>query len=101
MNFFLFAAQYTQQSQQTILAEQVLFIHGELFIEHLTSQHYRDLKVDVFICSLSHHCDACFHVSDVTAEEEGTNQAGSSLPAVELPRKRKGDVEERSNTHIQ
>uniref|UniRef100_A0A8C4EHJ4 Basic helix-loop-helix ARNT like 2 n=1 Tax=Dicentrarchus labrax TaxID=13489 RepID=A0A8C4EHJ4_DICLA len=26
---------------------------------------------------------------------------GSSLPAVELPRKRKGDVEERSDTHVQ
>ncbi|XP_030296305.1 aryl hydrocarbon receptor nuclear translocator-like protein 2 isoform X8 [Sparus aurata] len=39
--------------------------------------------------------------ADPTAEEEGPSQAGSSLPAVELPRKRKGDVEERSDTHVQ
>lgn len=43
----------------------------------------------------------CFHVSDPAAEEEGPSQAGSSVPAVELPRKRKGDVEERSDTHVQ
>ncbi|XP_062238708.1 basic helix-loop-helix ARNT-like protein 1 [Platichthys flesus] len=34
-------------------------------------------------------------------EEEGQRQAGPSLPAVELPRKRKGDVEERSDDHVQ
>ncbi|XP_034433733.1 aryl hydrocarbon receptor nuclear translocator-like protein 2 isoform X1 [Hippoglossus hippoglossus] len=34
-------------------------------------------------------------------EEEGPRQAGPSLPAVELPRKRKGDVEERSDDHVQ
>ncbi|XP_053200205.1 basic helix-loop-helix ARNT-like protein 2 [Scomber japonicus] len=39
--------------------------------------------------------------ADLAAEEEGPNQAGSSLPAVELPRKRKGDVEDRSDTHVQ
>ncbi|XP_051248788.1 aryl hydrocarbon receptor nuclear translocator-like protein 2 isoform X1 [Dicentrarchus labrax] len=39
--------------------------------------------------------------ADPTVEEEGPSQAGSSLPAVELPRKRKGDVEERSDTHVQ
>ncbi|KAM7366908.1 hypothetical protein PAMP_014844 [Pampus punctatissimus] len=38
---------------------------------------------------------------DHAAEEEGPSQASSSLPAVELPRKRKGDVEERSDTHVQ
>lgn len=31
------------------------FILGKLLIEHLTSQCCRHLKVDVFICSLSHH----------------------------------------------
>ncbi|XP_029969237.1 aryl hydrocarbon receptor nuclear translocator-like protein 2 [Salarias fasciatus] len=36
--------------------------------------------------------------ADAAAEEEGPSQAGSSLPTVELPRKRKGDVEERSDT---
>ncbi|XP_067438151.1 basic helix-loop-helix ARNT-like protein 2 isoform X2 [Thunnus thynnus] len=39
--------------------------------------------------------------ADPAAEQEGPSQAGSSLPAVELPRKRKGDVEERSDTHVQ
>ncbi|XP_068442387.1 basic helix-loop-helix ARNT-like protein 2 [Clinocottus analis] len=39
--------------------------------------------------------------TDLAAEEEGPNQAGSSLLAVDLPRKRKGDVEERSGTHVQ
>ncbi|XP_070784745.1 basic helix-loop-helix ARNT-like protein 2 isoform X1 [Enoplosus armatus] len=39
--------------------------------------------------------------ADPAAEEEGPSQAGSSLPAVELPRKRKGDVEERSDTRVQ
>ncbi|XP_056280423.1 basic helix-loop-helix ARNT-like protein 2 isoform X2 [Pseudoliparis swirei] len=39
--------------------------------------------------------------ADLAAEEEGPNQAGSSLPAGELPRKRKGDVEERSGPHVQ
>ncbi|KAI3366939.1 hypothetical protein L3Q82_009582 [Scortum barcoo] len=40
-------------------------------------------------------------IHDAAAEEEGPSQAGCSLPAVELPRKRKGDVEERSDTHAQ
>ncbi|XP_026183047.1 aryl hydrocarbon receptor nuclear translocator-like protein 2 [Mastacembelus armatus] len=39
--------------------------------------------------------------ADPAAEEEGPGQAGSSAPAVELPRKRKGDVEERSDTTVQ
>ncbi|XP_036977077.1 aryl hydrocarbon receptor nuclear translocator-like protein 2 isoform X6 [Acanthopagrus latus] len=41
--------------------------------------------------------------ADPTAEEEeeGPSQAGSSLPAVELPRKRKGDVEERQSLDFQ
>nr|XP_033471015.1 aryl hydrocarbon receptor nuclear translocator-like protein 2 isoform X5 [Epinephelus lanceolatus] len=39
--------------------------------------------------------------ADPAAEEEGPSQAGPSLSAVELPRKRKGDVEERSHTHVQ
>ncbi|XP_070709674.1 basic helix-loop-helix ARNT-like protein 2 [Pempheris klunzingeri] len=39
--------------------------------------------------------------ADASAEEEGTSQAGSSLPAVEQPRKRKGDVEERSIANVQ
>ncbi|XP_024150435.1 aryl hydrocarbon receptor nuclear translocator-like protein 2 isoform X1 [Oryzias melastigma] len=39
--------------------------------------------------------------ADCGEEEEGSCTAGSSMPAVELPRKRKGDVEERSNTHAQ
>ncbi|XP_044042764.1 aryl hydrocarbon receptor nuclear translocator-like protein 2 isoform X2 [Siniperca chuatsi] len=39
--------------------------------------------------------------ADPAAEAEGPIQAGSSLPAVEMPRKRKGDVEERSDTHVQ
>ncbi|KAM4711537.1 basic helix-loop-helix ARNT-like protein 1 [Anableps anableps] len=34
-------------------------------------------------------------------EEEGPSQAGSTMPSVELPRKRKGEVEERSDTHVQ
>nr|XP_046235732.1 aryl hydrocarbon receptor nuclear translocator-like protein 1 isoform X4 [Scatophagus argus] len=36
-----------------------------------------------------------------TAEDEGPSQGGSSLPAVELPRKRKGDVEERQSVDVQ
>lgn len=55
----------------------------------------------MFICSFSHHCGDCFHVSDPAAEDEGPSQAGSLLPAVELPRKRKGDVEERSDARVQ
>ncbi|XP_035852141.1 aryl hydrocarbon receptor nuclear translocator-like protein 1 isoform X1 [Sander lucioperca] len=39
--------------------------------------------------------------ADLAAEGECPEQAGSSLPAVEVPRKRKGDVEERSGTHGQ
>ncbi|XP_051248789.1 aryl hydrocarbon receptor nuclear translocator-like protein 2 isoform X2 [Dicentrarchus labrax] len=39
--------------------------------------------------------------ADPTVEEEGPSQAGSSLPAVELPRKRKGDVEERQSLDFQ
>ncbi|XP_014195765.1 aryl hydrocarbon receptor nuclear translocator-like protein 2 isoform X2 [Haplochromis burtoni] len=39
--------------------------------------------------------------ADPAAEDEGPSQAGSLLPAVELPRKRKGDVEERSDAHVQ
>ncbi|XP_037551761.1 aryl hydrocarbon receptor nuclear translocator-like protein 2 [Nematolebias whitei] len=42
--------------------------------------------------------------ADHTAEEEdgeGASQAGSSMPTVELPRKRKGCVEERSDSHVQ
>ncbi|XP_069556248.1 basic helix-loop-helix ARNT-like protein 1 isoform X1 [Brachyistius frenatus] len=35
------------------------------------------------------------------AVEEGSNQPSSSLPAVELPRKRKGDVEERESLDIE
>ncbi|XP_020507374.1 basic helix-loop-helix ARNT-like protein 1 [Labrus bergylta] len=37
--------------------------------------------------------------ADPAAEEEALSQAGSSLAAVELPRKRKGDVEDRSDPH--
>ncbi|KAG7496663.1 aryl hydrocarbon receptor nuclear translocator 2 isoform X2 [Solea senegalensis] len=36
-----------------------------------------------------------------TVEEPGPSQMGLSLPAVELPRKRKGDVEERSDAQLQ
>ncbi|XP_040008987.1 aryl hydrocarbon receptor nuclear translocator-like protein 2 [Xiphias gladius] len=39
--------------------------------------------------------------SDPAAEEEGPSQAGPSQPAIELPRKRKGVVEERADTHVQ
>ncbi|XP_008282340.1 aryl hydrocarbon receptor nuclear translocator-like protein 2 [Stegastes partitus] len=39
--------------------------------------------------------------ADPAVEEEGPSEAGPSLPAVELPRKRKGDVEERSDTPVQ
>ncbi|XP_078098694.1 basic helix-loop-helix ARNT-like protein 2 isoform X3 [Sander vitreus] len=39
--------------------------------------------------------------ADLAADGECPEQAGSSLPAVEVPRKRKGDVEERSGTHGQ
>ncbi|KAK2858765.1 hypothetical protein Q5P01_003385 [Channa striata] len=39
--------------------------------------------------------------ADPGAEEEGPSQAGSSVPAIELPRKRKGVVEERSDAHVQ
>ncbi|XP_070848530.1 basic helix-loop-helix ARNT-like protein 2 isoform X2 [Chaetodon trifascialis] len=39
--------------------------------------------------------------ADPAAEEEVPSQAGSSLPAVELPRKRKGDVEERQSLDVQ
>uniref|UniRef100_A0A3Q1EMR1 Basic helix-loop-helix ARNT like 2 n=1 Tax=Acanthochromis polyacanthus TaxID=80966 RepID=A0A3Q1EMR1_9TELE len=41
-------------------------------------------------------CDGCFHVPDVpdpAAEDKGRSQAGPSLSATELPRKRKGDLE--------
>ncbi|XP_035473639.2 aryl hydrocarbon receptor nuclear translocator-like protein 2 isoform X3 [Scophthalmus maximus] len=38
---------------------------------------------------------------DRAEEEEGPGQAVPSLPAVELPRKRKGDVEERQNLDFQ
>ncbi|XP_038137853.1 aryl hydrocarbon receptor nuclear translocator-like protein 2 isoform X1 [Cyprinodon tularosa] len=34
-------------------------------------------------------------------EEEGPSQAGLTMPSVELPRKRKGEVEERSDTRVQ
>lgn len=82
------------------------FIHGKLLIEHLTSRRYRAIKVEVFICNLTSPSSrtvecCCFCVSDPSAEEEGPSQAGSSLPAVELPRKRKGDVEARSDSHVQ
>ncbi|KAM3587756.1 uncharacterized protein V6R79_013353 [Siganus canaliculatus] len=36
--------------------------------------------------------------ADPTAAEEGPSHAGQALPAVELPRKRKGDVEERPDS---
>nr|XP_019955360.1 PREDICTED: aryl hydrocarbon receptor nuclear translocator-like protein 2 isoform X5 [Paralichthys olivaceus] len=39
--------------------------------------------------------------ADRPEEDEGPKQVGPSLPAVELPRKRKGDVEERSDAHVQ
>ncbi|CAN9508112.1 unnamed protein product [Ophioblennius macclurei] len=39
--------------------------------------------------------------ADPAAEEEGTSQAGVSLSSVELPRKRKGDVGERSDIPVQ
>ncbi|XP_071780817.1 basic helix-loop-helix ARNT-like protein 2 isoform X1 [Centroberyx gerrardi] len=39
--------------------------------------------------------------ADAAAGEEGQSQASSSLPAVDLPRKRKGDVEERSDASVQ
>ncbi|KAM9845841.1 LOW QUALITY PROTEIN: basic helix-loop-helix ARNT-like protein 2 [Aulostomus maculatus] len=52
-----------------------------------------DLTVDVL--------PDCFRVSDTNAEEEGPSQPSSSLPATELPRKRKGDVEERSDNQVQ
>uniref|UniRef100_A0A3B4UT13 Basic helix-loop-helix ARNT like 2 n=1 Tax=Seriola dumerili TaxID=41447 RepID=A0A3B4UT13_SERDU len=69
-------------------------------MEHLTSQQYGDLQADVFLYSLSHPRDGCFHVSDPAEEEKGqASQAGPSLPAVELPRKRKGVVE-KSDTHV-
>uniref|UniRef100_A0A3B5KNV0 Basic helix-loop-helix ARNT like 2 n=1 Tax=Xiphophorus couchianus TaxID=32473 RepID=A0A3B5KNV0_9TELE len=53
-------------------------------------------------CSLTVcYIPACPHVLDRAAEEEeGPVQAGSTMPSVELPRKRKGEVEERSDTHI-
>ncbi|XP_047431947.1 aryl hydrocarbon receptor nuclear translocator-like protein 2 isoform X2 [Mugil cephalus] len=38
--------------------------------------------------------------ADAAAEEDKPSQTGSLLPAVELPRKRKGDVEERSDTLV-
>lgn len=42
--------------------------------------------------------NGCLHVSDRgEEEEEGSCTAGSSTPAVEQPRKRKGAVEERSD----
>uniref|UniRef100_G3Q688 Aryl hydrocarbon receptor nuclear translocator like 2 n=1 Tax=Gasterosteus aculeatus aculeatus TaxID=481459 RepID=G3Q688_GASAC len=46
--------------------------------------------------SVPHISAACFHVSDLAAEEEGPKQAASLLQPVELPRKRKGDSEERN-----
>ncbi|KAK2883256.1 hypothetical protein Q8A73_022189 [Channa argus] len=39
--------------------------------------------------------------ADPAAEEEGPIQAGSSVPGIELPRKRKGVVEGRSDTRVQ
>ncbi|XP_040030299.2 basic helix-loop-helix ARNT-like protein 1 isoform X1 [Gasterosteus aculeatus] len=39
--------------------------------------------------------------ADLAAEEEGPKQAASLLQAVELPRKRKGDSEERSDNYVQ
>ncbi|XP_029351006.1 aryl hydrocarbon receptor nuclear translocator-like protein 2 isoform X1 [Echeneis naucrates] len=40
--------------------------------------------------------------ADPATEEKGqASQAGPSLPAVELPRKRKGVVEKKSNAHVQ
>ncbi|XP_041819622.1 aryl hydrocarbon receptor nuclear translocator-like protein 2 [Chelmon rostratus] len=39
--------------------------------------------------------------ADPAAEEGVPSQAGSSLPTVELPRKRKGDVEERQSLDVQ
>lgn len=77
--------------------------HSELLIEW--SDKPAELEVDVFIISfsLSCPCDGLFFscIRFVLAEEEGPGQAVPSLPAVELPRKRKGDVEERSDAHVQ
>ncbi|XP_075328313.1 basic helix-loop-helix ARNT-like protein 1 isoform X1 [Odontesthes bonariensis] len=39
--------------------------------------------------------------ADRAAEEDRLSQAGCLMSAVELPRKRKGDVEGRSDTHVQ
>uniref|UniRef100_A0A4W6FZ66 Basic helix-loop-helix ARNT like 2 n=1 Tax=Lates calcarifer TaxID=8187 RepID=A0A4W6FZ66_LATCA len=50
----------------------------------------------MYLFSVSCIADGCFHVSDPPEEDKKPSQAGPSLPAVELPRKRKGDVEERS-----
>ncbi|KAM9328364.1 basic helix-loop-helix ARNT-like protein 1 [Pholidichthys leucotaenia] len=38
--------------------------------------------------------------ADPSTEDEGPSQVGPSLPAVELPRKRKGDVEERQSLDL-
>ncbi|MEQ2284881.1 hypothetical protein AMECASPLE_026122, partial [Ameca splendens] len=51
-------------------------------------------------CSLSllHLGPVLFHVLDQAAEEEeGPSQTGSAMPSVELPRKRKGELEERQS----
>lgn len=68
--------------------QQSSFSPVELFIEQKWSKKSYHTFVMVDCC--------CIHASDSNAEDGGPNQAGSSLQAVELPRKRKGELEERS-----
>lgn len=79
-----------------------VFIFAELLIRPLkVGGTVRSWWVDFYPPGLSHLCPGCSHVSEpaAAAEEEETEalcQAGPSLAAVELPRKRKGsDAEAR------
>lgn len=103
---FLSAAQCVQQTPQKPRVRASLF-HSftvNYLSKHLTGPALqRSRGWSIRSHSLTSLWWFVFRVSDPTAEEEeeGPSQAGSSLPAVELPRKRKGDVEERSDTHVQ
>lgn len=76
----------------------------ELLILTPEGQSDSEFMVGGFILDgVSRLCPGCSRVSDPAVEDaEAHCQAGSSLVAVELPRKRKGgDVEERSDSHVE
>lgn len=85
------------RTQQSPLAERSLVSRSLLIIHSASDRFGATRSPRSMTCVLTSNC-CC--VSDPAAEEDGPSQAGSSAPAVELPRKRKGDVEERSDTRV-